>query len=120
MLIIDDDDLIRRSVAALLALSKIRVIQAASGREALEVARREKPDIVLCDLTMPEMHGMEVCAAFRADPELRACRFVILSARADDVESPTVRDADAFLNKPFTPRELEALILRLRALPARA
>jgi CheY-like chemotaxis protein len=102
-------------MVALLGLSKIRAIDARNGPDGIRLAREHKPDIVLCDLTMPDMHGLEVCAAFRGDPDLAPCRLVILSARADDIDAPQLGDADAFLGKPFTPRELEALVQRLRA-----
>ncbi len=90
-----------------------RVVQAADGREALDVLRREHVDMVLLDLVMPELDGFEVLEVLRADPELRDIPVLVISATeaTDDVARAIAMGAIDCLPKPFEPALLR---VRLR------
>lgn len=92
---------------------RYRVVEAANGREGLEVARAAVPDLILCDIMMPEMDGEELCRAVRADPELAFLPVVMLTARSSRESRLSAFEggADDYLVKPFDPEELE---LRVR------
>jgi DNA-binding response OmpR family regulator len=93
-----------------------RVVSAYNGREALNVARREKPDLIVLDVMMPEMDGYEFLRKHRADSNTP---IMLLTARVDDEEKVIGLEvgADDYMTKPFRPRELVA---RVRAVLRRA
>lgn len=104
VLIVDDEPSIRQLVATLLTLEGFDVTTAPDGRAALEQVQADAPDVVLSDVRMPHMTGYELLAALRADPALRAVRFILLtSSTGDDATAQiAVEMADACLSKPFT------------------
>lgn len=108
VLVADDDPLVRNLLNAVLNDSRITLLEAASGNEALELARTARPDVVLLDLMMPGLDGFATCRAMRADPDLTRARILILTARATDGtrEEALAAGADAFFTKPFSPLEL--------------
>lgn len=113
VLLVDDDAGIRRSVAAGLELEGFRVIPASGGRAGLAAAASQKPDIVLLDLTMPDLGGLEVLAQLRASgDDTPVC---VLSARdeVDDRVRGLEAGADDYMVKPFA---LEEVTARLHAL----
>lgn len=89
------------------------VIEASNGREGLDAARGTVPDLILCDVMMPEMDGEEMCRAIRADPELAYLPVIMLTARASRESRLSALEggADDYLVKPFDPEELR---LRVR------
>lgn len=116
LLVVDDDQFIRKLVTTTLEdVSRFQLLEAADGREALELARRERPAVVLLDVDMPGPDGIEVCRALRADPDTRDATIVILTAaRGDQIEREAEEaGADLFLTKPFSPLELLRLVDRL-------
>ena len=119
VLIIDDDADIR-SIARL-SLSRVggtEVIEAASGGEGVRKAQDEKPDVILLDMMMPRMDGLETLVALRSQPATAMTPVIFLTARAmaDEVERVTALGATGVLIKPFDPRtlsqELRALVNR--------
>ena len=91
------------------------VATAADGKEALVKIAELKPDLVILDIMMPKMDGLEVCRRLRADPELAGIPVILLSARAQDMD---IREgleigASAYLTKPFDPVELLEVVGRL-------
>lgn len=114
LLIVDDEDNIRRLLAATLTGGEYEVIQARDGTQALEVARRERPDFVVLDVTMPGLDGIEVCRQIKADAALRQTTVVMLTAQAqaDTRRRATQAGADAFLTKPFSPLQLLEVVER--------
>ncbi len=109
VLIIDDDADIR-SIARL-SLSRVGgmdVIEAASGVEGVRKAQEEKPDVILLDMMMPTMDGVETLAALRSHPATVMTPVIFLTAKAvrDDVERMTALGAAGVLSKPFDPRTL--------------
>ena len=85
------------------------VLHAADGAEGLKLARAEKPDMIISDLEMPNMNGIELCAAVRADPVLHAVPFFILTSRFDQasIRKGNLVGATSFLKKPITPADLK-------------
>ncbi len=111
VLVVDDEVVIVQIVTLLLESEGTRVLAAYRGDEALEVVRRERPDLVISDLMMPGLGGHELCQRIKADPELAHIPVVLMSA----VHKLDVRtcDEDAFVPKPFDLETLLATIDRL-------
>ena len=82
------------------------VLEAASGEEALRLARTHRPDVVLCDLHMPGLGGDEVLRQLRADPELGGTRVVMMTADVRAGCAAVLAGADALLPKPFLMTDL--------------
>ena len=82
VLLVEDNEVNRYLVRFVLEKGGLRVVTAANGREAIELARRERPDLILMDIQMPVMDGYEATLQLKADPELRAIPVVALTAYA--------------------------------------
>ena len=112
ILIVEDDDAIRNNIIRLLKLEGYEIASAINGRLGLECARQERPDVVISDVSMPEMDGFELLEALRADRELAATSVMLLTALDDraSMRRGMTAGADDYLAKPFTRIELlEAL-----------
>jgi len=114
ILIAEDSATIRRLVAARLAADGYDVVEAADGEEALNVARTNRPDLLILDKVMPKLDGFEVVRALREDPETKAVPIVMLtgSTDEDDVLGGLGLGVDEYMPKPFSPRELSARVRR--------
>jgi two-component system, OmpR family, KDP operon response regulator KdpE len=122
MLVIDDEPQIRRVVRHALEAENARVLEAASGREGLDLAAAERPELIVLDLGLPDMAGEDVCRDIRG---WSAVPIVVLSARHSDREKAALLDlgADDYVTKPFSTIELQARVrshLRRAALSAAA
>ena len=108
VLTIEDQPDIRRLIRMTLEFKGHRVIEAGNGAEGLELARRERPDLILLDVMMPGMNGITVAQTLGADPALAAIPTVMISALGmpGDVESGLASGVRAYLVKPFSPWEL--------------
>lgn len=117
ILLIEDDVQTQELVRFNLEKEGLAVLTASDGEQGLELARREKPDLIILDLTLPVMDGYDVCKILRAQKDTAAISIIILSAR-DDVADKVIGlelGADDYITKPFSPRELSARIkARLR------
>ncbi len=116
VLIVDDEPFIRKLVATTLEdVASFELLEAENGREALEVAAREHPQIVLLDIDMPEVDGYEACKRLRADPHTAQATIVMLTAAAGEEAERQAEDAgaDLFLTKPFSPLEILRLVHEL-------
>jgi signal transduction histidine kinase len=100
---IDDEEALREVTAEILATAGHETVLAGSGREGIEAVRRERPDLVLCDVNMPGMGGYEVLQAIRADPRLSSTPFLFLTSLGapDHVRAGMVSGADDYLMKPI-------------------
>ena len=109
MLLVDDEPLIRETVAEALEADGLRVITAADGREALLKFRADPPDLVLLDLMLPQLSGMEVCRILRRES---AVPIIMLTARDSEVDKVVGLElgADDYVTKPFSLRELQARV----------
>jgi len=116
ILVVDDETTLRETLAEALEADGYRVVVAVDGREALEKFRSEQPDLVLLDLMLPELSGVEVCRIIRAESGVP---IVMLTARDSEVDKVVGLElgADDYVTKPFSLRELSA---RIRALFRRA
>jgi CheY-like chemotaxis protein len=116
VLVVDDDRVIQQLLEVNLELEGYVVAGTASdGEQAVQMAADLKPDLILLDIMMPKLDGLEVCRRLKADPVLRTIPVVLLSARAQDLD---IREgleigADAYLTKPFDPVELLDIVGRL-------
>ncbi|HEY7726155.1 MAG TPA: response regulator [Anaeromyxobacteraceae bacterium] len=113
VLVADDDPEVRKLVVAVVGKQGCVVLEAANGREALDLAREARPDLVLLDAMMPGMHGFEVCRAIKTDREMRGIRVVLCSAVYRGTvggDAQVAFGADAFLEKPFRIDELTRVV----------
>ena len=108
ILLIDDDADMRENTAEILELANYRVLKAENGRRGVEVARKEVPDLVLCDIMMPELDGFGVLHMLGRNPDTAEVPFIFLSAKAErgDVRKGMELGADDYLTKPFEESEL--------------
>lgn len=115
VLIVDDEPPIVELVRFTLEDEQVRVVEAADGREALEVARAELPDLIFLDVQMPRLNGFEVCRRLRLEPGLAKTRIVMLTAagQAEDLARGRAAGADIYLTKPFSPLRLLTLVQSL-------
>jgi DNA-binding response OmpR family regulator len=116
ILVVDDEPKVSRIARDYLEKNGYRVAIAADGRSALATARREKPDLIILDLMLPQMDGREVCKILRRQSGVP---IIMLTALAEEVDQVTGLEigADDYITKPFSPR---ALVARVRALLRRA
>ncbi|KNY27337.1 response regulator [Pseudobacteroides cellulosolvens] len=112
ILIVDDTELIVRIITDILVPAGYDVISAYSGEEGIEMVRREKPDLVLLDIIMYGMDGLEVCKVLRADESNNLMPIIILTAEDDEEQKLQGLElgADDYIKKPFNPRELIARV----------
>jgi DNA-binding response OmpR family regulator len=116
ILVVDDETTLRETLVDALELEGYRAIPAADGREALLRFRADQPDLVLLDLMLPELSGVEVCRILRAESQVP---IIMLTARDSEVDKVVGLElgADDYVTKPFSLRELTA---RIRAIFRRA
>ena len=116
ILVVDDEELLVKGIRFNLQKDGYEVVAGADGMEAVELAREEKPDLVLLDVMMPRMDGLTACGQIR---EFSNVPIILLTAKADDMDKLMGFDngADDYLTKPFNILELKA---RIRALLRRA
>ncbi|GAB4202260.1 MAG: response regulator transcription factor [Roseiflexaceae bacterium] len=118
VLIIEDEASIRTVVRAYLEQASYRVLSAETGLEGLALARSERPDLIVLDLNLPGMDGMEIAARLREESDVFILMLTARTEEADRVAGLRI-GADDYLTKPFSPRELtarvEAILRRRRA-----
>jgi DNA-binding NarL/FixJ family response regulator len=117
ILVIEDEPEMRRNITALLRYCNYQPVAAENGRLGVEAARREMPDLILCDVMMPELDGHGVLQALQADASLARIPFIFLTAKGekDDLRSGMNLGADDYLTKPVANTDLvEAIEARLR------
>jgi DNA-binding response OmpR family regulator len=112
ILVVDDDPAIRKFVQVNLEARGYLVLEAADGEEAVRVAEKEKPDLVILDIVMPEMDGFEACRKIR---QWSSSPVIMLSAREgeNDKEKGEACGANDYLTKPFILRELLTLVKKM-------
>ena len=109
VLVVDDEPQIRRVVRNVLAPENSRVIEAANGRDAVDLAAAERPSLIVLDLGLPDVPGIDVCREIRS---WSSAPIIVLSARHSDQEKVALLDAgaDDYMTKPFSPGELHARV----------
>ena len=117
ILVIEDEPEMRRNITTLLRYHDYETIAAENGRQGIERARREKPDLILCDVMMPELDGHAVLQSLQADAALARIPFIFLTAKGEkeDLRSGKNLGADDYLTKPVGNADLvRAIETRLR------
>ena len=118
ILVVDDDADNRRIIELTMIKAGYAVVLAVNGREALEAAERELPDLILLDLSMPVLSGWEAVKLLKADERLKGIPVLAFTAHAMAGDERKVMDAgfDGYLSKPCAPRRaVEAVAARLSA-----
>src|SRR5215475_9518029 len=115
VLIVDDDPDIQRLVSYNLGQAGFEVNVAASGRKALESIQKQPPDLIILDLMLPDVDGMEVCRTIRQRETSRSIPIIMLTARSEEIDRVIGFElgADDYVPKPFSPREL---VLRVKSI----
>src|SRR5256885_6783364 len=115
VLIVDDDPDILRLVSYNLTQAGFDVATAATGRKALESVQKRQPDLIILDLMLPDVDGMEVCRTLRQREDSRRIPIVMLTARSEEIDRVIGFElgADDYVMKPFSPREL---VLRVKSI----
>jgi two-component system phosphate regulon response regulator PhoB len=120
VLVVDDEEDIQELVAYNLTKNGYRVTCVGSGEDALKLARLKMPDVILLDLMLPRIDGLEVCRLLKSDAKTRNIPVIMLTAKGEDADVVTGLEigADDYVTKPFSPRILLArtrAVLRRRA-----
>lgn len=116
ILVIEDEAGIRDMLVDLLTLMNFQVIKAADGRSGVQLAQTFQPDLILCDIAMPELDGFSVLNLLHQELDTASIPFIFLTARVEksDIRQARLLGADDYLTKPFSPDELlEAITTRL-------
>jgi DNA-binding NarL/FixJ family response regulator len=108
ILIIEDQPDMLENIATILEMEDYAVLTARDGREGLQIAKEEKPDLILCDVMMPHLDGHQVLGQIRQDPTIAGTPFIFLTARGErqDYRAGMNLGADDYLTKPVTVAEL--------------
>jgi DNA-binding response OmpR family regulator len=119
ILVVDDEPILVETIDYNLKQAGYQVITVADGASALEAARRETPDLIILDIMLPEMDGLEVCRQLRRESNTATTPIMMLTAKGDEIDKVVGLEvgADDYVTKPFGRRELLA---RVRALLRRA
>lgn len=117
ILVIEDEDDIRESILDILEAEMFQAIAAPNGKIGLDLAREHKPNLIICDVNMPELDGYDVITTLRQEPDFALTPFIFLTAMADreSLRQAMKLGADDLLNKPVTRKALlEAINTRLK------
>ena len=119
VLVVDDDPNVVHLARLYLEREGYRVVSAGDGARGLALAREERPGLVVLDLMLPRMNGLDLCRTLRREPDTQTVPIIMLTARAEEADRLAGLDigADDYVTKPFSPPELAA---RVRAVLRRA
>lgn len=112
ILVVDDEPLIVNLVKLSIKQEKYQILECGTGDEALNMAKREKPRLIILDIMMPGMDGFEVCKKLKNNSETKDIKIIMLSAKGEQENKMKGIDqgADDYLTKPFDPSELDSMI----------
>ncbi len=115
VLVCDDQPVLRNLVRAALGENGYEIVEAQDGDEALKLAQRVRPDLIVLDMVMPGRTGLEVLAEVRKDPELAGTAVVMCTASTQSLDRQLAGELGAarYLPKPFSPLELAAVVEEL-------
>lgn len=116
ILIVEDQAEIRDLITILLELQDYKVIVASDGKEGLERASTEHPDLIITDIRMPRMNGIEMVKRLRGQPRFAGTPILSMTAYTEDVRAMREAGANEVVVKPTTPEEITAIIKRLLGL----
>jgi CheY-like chemotaxis protein len=108
LLVVEDDEATRELLHHILTNSGYEVREAEDGRKGLDAVARERPDLIVLDIMLPEVHGYAVCHQVKSDPATNGVKVLMLSAKAFSADRRQAEEAgaDGFLAKPVNPAEL--------------
>jgi two-component system cell cycle response regulator DivK len=112
VLYVEDNEYNRKIVRQLLTRTSYRLREAADGEAALGMVRQERPDLILMDVQLPKMSGLDVTRALRGDPATADVPIIVVTsfALSGDEQRAMAAGASAYIAKPYSPRELLELI----------
>lgn len=112
ILIVEDETDIRKLLHYNLTQEHYRVLEAGDGEQALHVIHKERPDLLILDILLPGLSGLELCRNLRSKPETKSLPILMLTAKASEADRVVGLEfgADDYLTKPFSPRELVARV----------
>lgn len=112
ILVVEDESDIRKLIAYHLLQERFKVLEAQNGEDALELVRREKPRLIILDLMLPGLSGIEFCKMIRQQPQTRHIPILMLTAKAGEADRVVGLEmgADDYITKPFSPREMVARV----------
>ncbi|MCX8084466.1 MAG: response regulator [Calditerrivibrio sp.] len=116
VLLADDELRLRKVVVLHLKKAGFDVIEASNGKQALELAIKSNPEIIVLDIMMPEMDGITTCKELRKHEEFKSIPIIMLTAKATEQDIKIGKEAGAneYLTKPFSPKELVDKIMELK------
>lgn len=120
VLIVDDDALNLKLFATSLSRRGYRVLLAMDGRRGLDLAQRERPDLIMMDVQLPDMSGLEVTRTLKSGDDTRDIPVLVTTAFLIDSEALRHSGCDAYLAKPFSAPQLMSLIASLMSQPSAA
>lgn len=108
ILLVDDDEHILRSLEIYLKMEDFAVITAGGGAEALEKVEKEKPDLIVLDVMMPEIDGFQVLQSLKSKPETESIPIIMLTAKSQDIDvlKGYQKGVSSYMTKPFNLNEL--------------
>lgn len=112
ILVADDEIPIQKILKYNLETAGFEVLIAGNGKEALDIAQKEKPDLILLDIMMPYLNGFEVCKSLKSDEEAKHIPIIMLTAKGleSNEKKGLELGADSYITKPFSPRKLVELV----------
>jgi len=115
VLVVDDDPVIVRLLEVNFEMEGFEVVTAVDGQDGIDKAKAEQPDVVVSDVMMPKLNGLELAATLKADDATKHIPIILLSAKAqvDDVRSGLDAGADDYVTKPFEPLDLIDRVTKL-------
>ena len=115
ILYVEDNEVNRRLVQDLLSLTSYRLLEAIDGESGMAMARKEHPDLILMDVQLPKVSGIEATRTLRGEPATAKTPIIAITsfAMAGDEEKALAAGATAYMAKPYSPRDLLGLIRRL-------
>lgn len=112
ILVVDDNGELRKILRLTFGYGKYKLLEAENGMQAIEIAEKELPEIIVLDIMMPGIDGIEVCRLIKSNPLLAKSYVIMLTALAQQKDKDIAIEAGAnfYMTKPFSPAELIALI----------
>jgi DNA-binding response OmpR family regulator len=115
ILVVDGDPVVREAVSRILQMEDYAVLEATDAQAAVDTARRERPGLIVLDVSAPSLDGFAVCRELRAEAALAGMRILIVSGRGESEDAELARrlGADAYLTKPFSSLGLVEVVRQL-------
>jgi two-component system alkaline phosphatase synthesis response regulator PhoP len=123
ILVCDDEAHIQYAITFKLTAAGYEVIKAGDGREAIELLKSHRPDLIIMDYQMPYVNGLELCRHVRGQPDIRSTPMIMLTAKAMELSEEKVKaqfGIEAIFMKPFSPRTLLGAVEEVLSRPAAA